>query len=292
MLSRAVALVLLLVVEVAAVAGLHALGGQPWFALPSGDVGSWLATSAPEDVVVALLRLVALGCGYWLALSTGAYTLALVSRLPAAVRGTRWATHPAVRRVAERAVAVTMATSLAGGSATPAFAGVGDAVTAGARPAATQPAAAEERASAERAGQARTPPEVEPGPGDVLVAEFTPETPAGGIPPPRLTPESLPRPDEPASGAPDGRDPATPDGRDDVATEHDRVRVVESGDHLWSVAAADVAAVSQQDVDALDPDEIVPRWQEIVDANREQLRSGDPDLIYPGERIELPPRGE
>lgn len=321
MLSRAFALALLLVAEVAAVAGLHALGGLPWFALPSGDVALWLTTSAPGDVVVALLRLVALGCAYWLAVSTGAYTLALVSRLPAAVRGTRWMTHPAVRRVADRAVAVTMATSLAGGSAPAAFAGVGagvgDAVPAGARPAATQPAAAEGRASAAGAGPAAsTPAALEPGPGHMPAAESDPGTPAGGTPPPRLTPESLPWPDEPAGGAPDehnptapdGHDPGTPDGRDpgireghdagtpeerdDVVTKHDRVHVVESGDHLWSVAAADVAAVSQQDVEALDPDDIAPRWQQIVDANRERLRSGDPNLIHPGERIELPPRGE
>jgi len=30
-------------------------------------------------------------------------------------------------------------------------------------------------------------------------------------------------------------------------------------------------------------------WAKVVQANRHGLRSGDPDLIYPDERIELPP---
>ena len=29
-------------------------------------------------------------------------------------------------------------------------------------------------------------------------------------------------------------------------------------------------------------------WVEVVDANRSSIRSGDPDLIFPGEQVTLP----
>lgn len=61
--------------------------------------------------------------------------------------------------------------------------------------------------------------------------------------------------------------------------------VVEPGDHLWRI--------SQTHLDrALDrparPEEVDPYWRAVIDANREQLVSGDPDLIYPGEVVRLP----
>jgi hypothetical protein len=35
--------------------------------------------------------------------------------------------------------------------------------------------------------------------------------------------------------------------------------------------------------------EIARYWLDVVDANRASLRSGDPDVIFPGETIKLPP---
>lgn len=289
MLSRMLGFGALLAGEVAAVVGLHLLGGLPWFALPAGDVSGWLTTSAPEDVVVALLRLVALGGAYWLALSTVAYALARASQVPAAVRGAGWVTLPVVRRVADRAVAVTVATSLVGGAAPAAFAGVGGAA----------------------------PTEV-PGAPPVEAVERGPEgrVPSGEIPPPLLTPETLPDP-APAETAPrPGGGENAPEGAGDVSgeetghapkppragasDEHDRyggedagdVHVVEPGDHLWSIAATHLAEGSPGDAAQLDPEEIAARWREVVADNRARLRSGDPDLIFPGERIELPPEEE
>jgi nucleoid-associated protein YgaU len=34
---------------------------------------------------------------------------------------------------------------------------------------------------------------------------------------------------------------------------------------------------------------ISPYWRAVIRANRAALRSGDPDLIFPGEWISLPP---
>ncbi len=61
--------------------------------------------------------------------------------------------------------------------------------------------------------------------------------------------------------------------------------VVERGDHLWKLSAAHLANVLDRDVANR---EISPYWRETIDANLGSLRSGDPDLIYPGEYVALP----
>jgi nucleoid-associated protein YgaU len=61
--------------------------------------------------------------------------------------------------------------------------------------------------------------------------------------------------------------------------------VVEKGDHLWSITAAHLESSTGEEPSAA---EITPRWVEVIDANRDRIRSGDPDLIYPGETIVLP----
>jgi hypothetical protein len=55
---------------------------------------------------------------------------------------------------------------------------------------------------------------------------------------------------------------------------------VAPGDNLWTIAAA------QLDANAA---EVASYWNRVVEVNRTTLRSGDPNLIYPGETIELPP---
>lgn len=62
--------------------------------------------------------------------------------------------------------------------------------------------------------------------------------------------------------------------------------VVRPGDNLWDLAARRVTNVYGRS--AADH-EIAPYWVEVLHANGERIRSGDPDLIYPGEVILLPP---
>ncbi len=64
--------------------------------------------------------------------------------------------------------------------------------------------------------------------------------------------------------------------------------VVEKGDHLWSISADHLQASTGEEPSAA---EITPVWVEVIEANRARLRSGDPDLIYPGETVVLPPTG-
>lgn len=62
--------------------------------------------------------------------------------------------------------------------------------------------------------------------------------------------------------------------------------VVEAGDHLWKISESRLDDIlRRRPTDA----EVSPYWREVIDVNRATLRSGDPDLIYPGEVVVLPP---
>ncbi len=58
-----------------------------------------------------------------------------------------------------------------------------------------------------------------------------------------------------------------------------------AGDHLWAIAGKRLTEVRGQ---TPDEGEHARYWVRLVDANRGRIRSGDPDLIFPGEVIELP----
>lgn len=82
--------------------------------------------------------------------------------------------------------------------------------------------------------------------------------------------------------------PAGPNGFVPVAAgeaETPGTVVVEPGDHLWKISEAELARRLGRSAGA---DEVAPYWLSVIDANRDALHSGDPDLIYPGELITLP----
>jgi hypothetical protein len=61
--------------------------------------------------------------------------------------------------------------------------------------------------------------------------------------------------------------------------------VVESGDHIWKISKESLSEkLDREPRDA----EVHPYWVETVEINLDFLRSGDPDLIYPGEELVLP----
>ena len=64
------------------------------------------------------------------------------------------------------------------------------------------------------------------------------------------------------------------------------VYVLEPGDHFWSIAEEHLVAELGR---AVTEDEVCEYWSRLVDANRDTIQSGDPDLIYPGEQIVLVP---
>lgn len=71
-----------------------------------------------------------------------------------------------------------------------------------------------------------------------------------------------------------------------TATPHPTEVTVQSGDSLWILAARHLEAIRGH---SPTDDEVGPYWIRMVEANRHRIRSGDPDLIFPGEVLKLPP---
>jgi len=87
-------------------------------------------------------------------------------------------------------------------------------------------------------------------------------------------------PDEPSSG---GGEATTPEAGQETTYN------VVAGDSLWSIARDHLAEASGGGADEPTTSEVADYWLRVVEANARNLRSGDPDLIYPGEMIVLPP---
>ena len=66
------------------------------------------------------------------------------------------------------------------------------------------------------------------------------------------------------------------------------VYTVVQGDNLWAIAARSVAQATGRAESALSDGEIARYWSRVIGANRDRLTSGDPDLVFPGDQIELP----
>jgi nucleoid-associated protein YgaU len=61
---------------------------------------------------------------------------------------------------------------------------------------------------------------------------------------------------------------------------------VQSGDNLWVLCRRHLtSALGRRPASG----EIAPYWQKVIARNQPDLISGNPDLIYPGEVIEMPP---
>lgn len=56
---------------------------------------------------------------------------------------------------------------------------------------------------------------------------------------------------------------------------------VVKGDHLWKISARHLGPEAGNG-------DIAPYWRTVIEVNTPNLKSGDPDLIYPGEVIEMP----
>lgn len=65
-----------------------------------------------------------------------------------------------------------------------------------------------------------------------------------------------------------------------------RTHVVERGEHFWSIARTTVATARGRPPSEA---EIADYWVGLIRVNGDRIRSGDPDLIHPGEVLVLPP---
>jgi hypothetical protein len=250
LLGTAVAIVL----PVAAVIALHRLGSLEWLRIDFADLDGWARRSSIEDALAAVLRYVALVGAYWLAISSATYLLARLSGIARLIDATAILTLPAVRRVTDRLVIGTIAIS--------ALAGPAIAVT----------------------SQLSDPPGVATS--DPIASRLNADTSDQIIDLTTLDEAALEKlvPPRPPAARHEVAAPAPVDSISIRADAHLEVIVTE-GDHLWALAERRVSEVLGRP--AADH-EIAPYWRNVISSNPE-LRSGNPDVIYPGEVIVLPP---
>jgi hypothetical protein len=72
-------------------------------------------------------------------------------------------------------------------------------------------------------------------------------------------------------------------GTDDPGTAETDYEV-EPGDNLWTIACRHIREVTAEPTLG----QVTEYWLQVIDRNAGGLRSGDPDLIFPGEHIALP----
>lgn len=237
---------------------------------------SWLPppgrilTADPEEAIYGAVWLVAAAITAWVGLTTVLAVLAYVTRIPVAVRATRWITIAPIRHLARRAAALVLAvgslsvsTPVGAAHAPP----VPYAVTAE-HPGATLDASASTVLAASPTGTTVPVPMAATNPDRDRTQTSSPDTGGVTVPVPHLA-----------------------DGGLGALLDHGEASVtytVQRGDHLWSITAGYLAAHLGRTADA---GEIAPLWNQVIEMNRDLIGSGDPNLIFPGERIVLPRLG-
>ena len=240
MARRTLRITTLIGVEVVAIIALHRLARVDGFGGPGADPAGWLRSSSPEEVVGSTVRLVAVGCAWWLLTSTVLYATALAAGRATLARALSRLVLPAVRGPVERALAVSMMATATFGSGLSGVAAAGE-------PPLPPPTLDVRDGRAVEALPTSTPPPTTPGP------------------PASVSPPTAPRPAPDPPPAPAEAAPA--------------VHLVAAGESLWTIAARRVAPGG----------DVAAYWARLVETNRATLRSGNPNLIYPGEAIMVPP---
>ncbi|MDH3605430.1 MAG: hypothetical protein OER12_00380 [Acidimicrobiia bacterium] len=241
----------LVLVEVLMVAGLHLLARVDGFGIDWSDINGWLDRTPFEDAAGAILLVIALGLAYWLLLSTVFYAVASRSGNSTAIRAVGWLTLPAVRRLISRAVALSIAASALASPLAPAIAKL---------------AGADQQVVVEVDSEGRMHP-----PGAPPSAVRSDDV----VLPPHLAPQPKMEPTE---------QPGEPTAVVDGTISHQVT--VRRGDHLWSLSESHLERVLGKT--DLGEHEIARYWVRVIAANKATIRSGNPDLIYPGEVVELP----
>lgn len=268
--------------------------GQP------GEWAPWATGTGPIDATFALLRLACLGVVVYLA---GALLLEVAAQVSGARllrRGSDALSIALVRRIVSGSIGMSVtAGALAAGTtsvaaaplhpltmeprAAPASPGPAT-VSMRATPAGAPSAAVSMRATPADAPSATvsmraTPAEAR---SPAMSMRVTPDT--ARVTMRALTPTSAPM--APSTTSSTTTETETPVSSHAVHGALE-VRVLAPGDHLWAVAEEKVADLLQRPGT---DDEISTYWLRLVQLNRAELADPDnPDLVFPGQAIRLPP---
>ncbi len=60
------------------------------------------------------------------------------------------------------------------------------------------------------------------------------------------------------------------------------------GENLWLIAANQLAAITDRTLEEVPEVDIARYWERVIETNRGDLVSGDPNLVFPGEVITFP----
>jgi len=139
-------------------------------------------------------------------------------------------------------------------------------------------------------------------PSKVVVDPTTPSTTSPPASPSTTTSPATPSTTTPKTTTPStttppvSPNPTTPEDPDDVQVQgqqverptqsETRTHTVVSGDNFWKIARQEVENSLGRDANNA---EVASYWVKLIDANRSVIRSGDPNLIFPGEVFTLPP---
>jgi hypothetical protein len=276
------ALVLLVAGEAIAVVALHRLGGIDGFAIPRHDLARWLQQTPSEDVLLAGVRLAALVAAWWLLGSTLLYVAARVTHLHGTAAALGWATLPAVRRWADRAAAVSIVAATALGVGRPAAADP---------PPTSSPATAPVVIDVDHRDPTTVPSRP---PSSVRTGQSVDPSPVPSVPSIDSAPRPPPIPTTAPLLPPIAQPPVVPvmptaPAASPIAPATGATHTVARGEHLWSIAAAQVATAIGRPPAELAPADVASYWLRVVEINRPRLRSGNPNLVYPGEVVDLPP---
>ena len=229
------------------------IGGEAWIPTP-GEI----LDSPPDEAVIGCIWLATLSVVAWLLCSAFLSVCAYTVRIPAAIRTVEWMTIRPVRRLAQRLAALILA-----------IGSISASYPAGAVHLPPVPIVAS--SEQEQAVDSHTAMIT----GVTTPILMTGETVRG----PARTGES--------GGKVGVSTPAMLRAGDEKAANTGEYveYVVQPGDSIWSVSSVHVHRSQTGPVPAY---EIVRVWLQVVELNRGRLRSGDPDLIYPGEILMLP----
>lgn len=289
----------LVVLEFVAVAGLTRLGRDTCTCLPRSVAA--LEAADLLALIMSITRIAALGLSWWCLVSTCLAIAVMGPGTSPEVRRRVLALLPRViRRHVERAVAATLLAGVLIGQSAAVAAPMPPGLSPEGFPA--SPVHQVESPDVLPAPARQPGPPGPPGVSGVSVPTSTPtedlgrpaahdswtSTPtAAPVATPTTTPVVIARPVAPVAPLPDPVDATTAPPTvavEAAASLPDDRHAVLPGEHLWSIARDRVAAAGTGD----DDETIARYWRELVAANADDLPSGDPDLVFPGQLLILP----